>query len=83
MELDDKNNVKCDCGSIKFEKQFSEETAWETLPVKQDDGRVIHKPVVRQELKGPPVCTQCGQEIKEKPEPVLISERPIHMIERK
>lgn len=81
MELDDKNNVRCECFSKTFEKRFTETKIWETLPIKQDDGSVLHKAVCVTNLEVRLVCNKCGLEVRETPEPLVYSERPVEMIE--
>jgi len=83
VTLDDKNNVRCNCGSKEFEKHVSEENIWETLAIKEEDGRIVHKAVCVKDVVVRLFCSQCGEEIKRVPEPIVLSERPVGMIEKK
>jgi hypothetical protein len=74
--VDDKNTVRCECGSGAFEPLADEHKVWELLPIKQDDGTVLHKSVCVTDVVIRLCCSACGKEIVGKPEPVVLSERP-------
>lgn len=67
--LDDMNYVKCECGSDKFEPVVQEEQVWEMIPIKQNDGTIVHKSVSVNDLTIYLCCSFCGKEISKNPEP--------------
>lgn len=82
-QVDDKNTVRCECGSKAFEPVADEREVWEMLPIKQDDGTVLHKMVKVTDVAIRLCCSDCGQEIVERPEPLVLSERPFPALPEK
>lgn len=81
--LDDKNTVRCECGSQAFETRHEEHESFELLPIRQEDGTVVHKTVCVTDVTMHLYCKQCGEEIVERPEPLFVTERPLPALPQK